>query len=112
VGVLAFLLERGAGKVRTRTIAIRTPQINKKMNPATLIDLPFQLKAFMSVKRFTRVNAYLRLFPNYDEVQLLSIAILIGLEPSLALGTECDMVGDHSIFRHSADRFEKRRING
>jgi hypothetical protein len=33
------------------------------------------------VKRFTRENAYLQPFPNYDEVQPVSIALLVRPEP-------------------------------
>ena len=46
----------------------------------------------MKVKRFIRVNAYLQIFPNYDEVRLLSIDILIRREPSLKLGADCDVM--------------------
>ncbi len=49
------------------------------------------------VKRSTLGNAYLRPFSNYDEVQLVSIAILVRPELRVTLGTDCDIVGDHSI---------------
>jgi len=37
----------------------------------------------LRVKRFTMINGYLRPFSNYDEVQLVSIAILVRAEPCL-----------------------------
>jgi hypothetical protein len=48
-------------------------------------------------KRFTMVNAYLRPFPNYYGVPLVSIAILVRPELRVTLGADCDFVGDHSI---------------
>jgi len=47
-----------------------------------------QCKAMVRVKRSTLGNAYLRPFSNYDEVQLVSIAFLVGPEPCVTLGAD------------------------
>jgi len=63
------------------------------------------------VRRFTMVNAYLRPFSNYDEVQLMSITILLRPEPCVILGTDCDFVGDHSLSWADSGGFHFEWIN-
>ena len=49
------------------------------------------------VKRFTKGNAYLRSFPNYQAVQLLSITLLVRPELRDFWEQTARQVGDHSI---------------
>jgi hypothetical protein len=62
-----------------------------------------QGRAALRVKRFTMVNAYLQLFPNYDGVPLVSIAILVRPELRVTLGAGCDFVGGHSLITSFCD---------
>src|SRR5258708_25748404 len=45
-----------------------------------------QGRAMVRVQRLTMVNAYLRPFPNYEEVPLVSIAILVRPELRVTFG--------------------------
>ena len=85
-------------------MAISTPQIRKISD--IFIDIPPSIRgAMVRVQYFIMINEYLRLFPHYDEVQLLSIAILVRREQRETLGADCDFVGGRSTSRVDSGGF-------
>jgi len=83
-GVFALVWERGIGRTRIRTTAISIPQASKRMGQDIFIGITSLLyKAIVGIKRFILKNAYLRLFPNYDEV--LSVSMMIWVDEVLSV---------------------------